>query len=966
MIEFHLDSGSAPETAPAFAVSVIGIGGAGTNVIDKLALESLPGTEVISMNCDARALGGSTANRKVQLGKTLTLGLGCGGDPELGGEAAVSSAGEIRELLQGRNMVFLCVGLGGGTGSGAAPLVARMAREAGAFVVVFATLPFNFEGRRRSLQADIALHELKKYANALITFENDRMGELVVPKKGVQEAFEAADKIIGQSIRAVTSLVTQPGLINIGMDDLVTALRNTDSRCLFGFGQAKGASRAVDALATALRSPLLDRGQMAAHARNVLVHICGGSSLTLFEIETLMKELGKEVSDEAQILFGAAIDSRLEEHLTVTILTSLSKPLPEPEVSGSSPQEEPLPEAAAPEMPAAAPAVVSGAPAARMESPVLLETEAGVQAQAVIFQAIPTEIPNVAAVALETPAVPPVPAEAAPAVPGIAEVQVGTVDAPVATAISPGTAPASFPPAAPAVMSAAPAPALAPAPAPAAAAVPPAAHIPGLTEAPANAITIVAPAPAGQPTLPVAVAAAAPAAAAPVALPVSAAAPAAAQAPEAAPLVREAVRPTVLAEPQTAVPAPRAAVRPVALEPRPAPVAFEEDLFPEVAGHPVPEAAPEPLTVAGYAPETPAAAAAPASIPARPVVVQAPSPALPEAVPAAEWVISEAEANWEEEGRPVLEAPILAQASTYPGTDRGETDLEDNYPAGPDAEWEAAPEVEEAPESFSHHPAYDQEAAPPEPESVVGDSPLRELHHHNGHSAAVHPGTVTQEVEEEPTRVIRIERLPARPPVIARGNGNAHAAEAAPKRFVLTDIINRESANGAAASAPSPNSRAAHAGHNGHGASSAPEKQPAAVVRATSKAPAAQHFQPDMERVSAIRPITVGRLPSAPAPASVPVAAGNPVAYSPAPSPQGHHAAPVASAFAPVRPQPAPVLAPVASAVPQAPLRPTPTQQQTFDERLQPPANGERFKGAKPTVEGDEDLDVPTFLRRKR
>ncbi|HEX2748303.1 MAG TPA: cell division protein FtsZ, partial [Verrucomicrobiales bacterium] len=214
---------------------------------------------------------------------------------------------------------------GGGTGSGAAPMVTRLARETGAFVIVFATMPFVFEGKRRMQQAHAALEEIRRHANALVCFENDKMGELVLPKKGVTEAFEVADKIICQSVRAVTTVATQPGLIRIGMDDLVTALRNADSRCLFGFGQAKGEARATDALQMALKSPLLDRGQLLEKARNVLVHICGGASLTLFEIETLMRELTKHVSDDAQILFGAACDNKLADSLSVTIISSIGK-----------------------------------------------------------------------------------------------------------------------------------------------------------------------------------------------------------------------------------------------------------------------------------------------------------------------------------------------------------------------------------------------------------------------------------------------------------------------------------------------------------------------------------------------------------------------------------------------------------------------------------------------------------------
>lgn len=325
MIEFNLEgttTGSLPEN---FAVSVVGIGGSGSNVLDRIALEGMPGAELICLASDVRVLNNSMATRKIQMGAKLTQGLGAGGDPELGLEAAQSSEVEIRDLFKGRSMVFICMGLGGGTGSGAAPYIARLAKEAGAFVVIFATLPFAFEGRRRQKQANTALEDLRHQANALITFENDRMGELVVPKKGIQEAFQLADRVIGQSVRAVTSLVTQPGLIRIGMDDLITALRNTDSRCLFGYGQAKGENRALEALGSALKSPLLDRGQMLAKAQNVLVHVCGGTSMSLFEIQTLMGELNKHVGEDAHLLFGAAVDPKLGDQISVTVLTSLGK-----------------------------------------------------------------------------------------------------------------------------------------------------------------------------------------------------------------------------------------------------------------------------------------------------------------------------------------------------------------------------------------------------------------------------------------------------------------------------------------------------------------------------------------------------------------------------------------------------------------------------------------------------------------
>ena len=325
MIEYKIETNTPVEAVAAGNVSIIGVGGAGANLIDHIALEGMEGVDLISMNCDVRGLTSSMASRKVQLGKNVTQGLGCGGDPDLGQESAVASLADIREALTGGRMVFLCTGLGGGTGSGAAPVIARLARESGAFVIVFATMPFVFEGKRRMMQAQTSLDELRQYANALVTFENDKMGELVLSKKGVNEAFEVANKMICQSVRAVTTVATQPGLIRIGMDDLITALKNADSRCIFGFGQAKGETRATEALALALKSPLLDRGQLLEKARNVLVHICGGTSLTLFEIETLMKELTKSVSPDAQILFGAASDPRLGDQLSVTIISSVGK-----------------------------------------------------------------------------------------------------------------------------------------------------------------------------------------------------------------------------------------------------------------------------------------------------------------------------------------------------------------------------------------------------------------------------------------------------------------------------------------------------------------------------------------------------------------------------------------------------------------------------------------------------------------
>lgn len=324
MIEYQREEQIEMIQAQGFLVKVIGVGGAGSNVLDQIALDGMEDAELICMNTDVRTLKTSTAHAKVQIGKQLTRGLGAGGDPELGILASEEAEEEIRSSVRGQDMVFICTGLGGGTGSGAAPTVSRIAKEEDAFVVVFATMPFSFEGRRRIQQAETALKLLERSADALITFENDRMGELVLPKEGIQQAFSNADKIISQSVRAITNVVTQPGLIQIGMDDLLTALKTPTSRCLFGYGEAKGKNRAQEALKIALRSPLLDRGKLLGKSRNALVHVVGGPSMTLYEVELLMNQMSKNVGSETQILFGSATDEKMEDRLSVTIISSLT------------------------------------------------------------------------------------------------------------------------------------------------------------------------------------------------------------------------------------------------------------------------------------------------------------------------------------------------------------------------------------------------------------------------------------------------------------------------------------------------------------------------------------------------------------------------------------------------------------------------------------------------------------------
>ncbi|MFN2622307.1 MAG: cell division protein FtsZ [Chthoniobacterales bacterium] len=345
-------------------IKVVGVGGAGCNVLDRIVLDGLDKADLIAINTDVQALASSVASTKVQLGRSVTRGLGAGGDPEVGYNAAYESADEIRQALRGARMIFVCAGLGGGTGSGAAPAVAQVAREHGSLVLGFATLPFAFEGKRRLAQAQEALAKLRENCDAVICFENDRLGDMVAPKAGIHQAFAAADQMISQSVRSITSLIQRPGLIRIGFDDLLAALRSPSGRCLFGFGESDSDNRAHDALTQALKNPLMDRGRMLADASHVLVQVSGGPGMTLTEVEILMQDLGKYIRDDTQIIFGTAVDSRMGNRLSVTLISSLgaddetnvvapkpvvvskpAPPVPEPETPPAPPLWEAVEEA---------------------------------------------------------------------------------------------------------------------------------------------------------------------------------------------------------------------------------------------------------------------------------------------------------------------------------------------------------------------------------------------------------------------------------------------------------------------------------------------------------------------------------------------------------------------------------------------------------------------------------------------
>jgi cell division protein FtsZ len=374
MIEITRSTSSA---APA--VKVFGLGGAGGNIVDRLILDGFDPNLAVTLNTDLQALNGSVAPTKLHLGKLTTRGLGTGGDPELGYAAAEEAVEDIGQMVDRADMVFLCVGLGGGTGSGAAPLVAHLARKAGATVIALVTLPFVFEGKRRAAQAAEALSQLEQQANLVLCFENDAMGSIVAPTAGIQQAFVAADQTLSHSVRALISVVQRRGLVNIGLDDLTAALGRSRSggaaRCLFGHGESDSSNRAHEALERAMRNPLMDKGRMLADAHHVVVHIAGGPDLTLNEVSVLMEEFNRYISESTRVSFGIATDAKLGRRLTVAIVSSTTS-VP----ATASPAKANAPVPAAPEVKAvAAPAAQPDdffpeAPAAKTARPAPVTT----------------------------------------------------------------------------------------------------------------------------------------------------------------------------------------------------------------------------------------------------------------------------------------------------------------------------------------------------------------------------------------------------------------------------------------------------------------------------------------------------------------------------------------------------------------------------------------------------------------
>jgi cell division protein FtsZ len=300
-------------------IKVIGVGGAGSNAVNRMIAAGLSGVEFWSCNTDAQALELSAAKNRLQIGGKLTRGLGAGGNPTVGTKAAEESREEISHALQGADMVFIAAGMGGGTGTGAAPIVAEIAREQGALTVGVVSRPFVFEGKRRGLQAESGIQEVKSRVDTLIVIPNQRLLEVVDHRASMQEAFVEADKVLMQGVQGISDIITVPGLINVDFAD-VKAVMQTAGSALMGVGRATGEGRAVEAARNAINSPLLEA--TIDGASGVIFSVTGGPDLTLHEVQEAANVIYSAVSDDANIIFGAVLDDRLHGEVLITVIAT--------------------------------------------------------------------------------------------------------------------------------------------------------------------------------------------------------------------------------------------------------------------------------------------------------------------------------------------------------------------------------------------------------------------------------------------------------------------------------------------------------------------------------------------------------------------------------------------------------------------------------------------------------------------
>jgi cell division protein FtsZ len=300
-------------------IKVIGVGGGGSNAVNRMIASDVAGVEFWCVNTDAQSLLQSAASKRFQMGQKLTRGLGAGGNPAIGQKAAEESRDEIAHALEGADLVFITAGMGGGTGTGAAPIIAEVAKEAGALTVGVVTRPFNFEGKRRSQQAEEGIAALQSRVDTLIVIPNDKLLTVISEQTPVQEAFRVADDILRQGVQGISDMITIPGLVNVDFADIRAVMADAGS-AMMGIGTGSGKSRAREAAMTAISSPLLESS--IEGACGVVFNITGGSDLTLHEVNAAAETIYEVVDPNANIIFGAVIDDRMEGEVRITVIAT--------------------------------------------------------------------------------------------------------------------------------------------------------------------------------------------------------------------------------------------------------------------------------------------------------------------------------------------------------------------------------------------------------------------------------------------------------------------------------------------------------------------------------------------------------------------------------------------------------------------------------------------------------------------
>ena len=304
----------------AAVIKVVGVGGAGNNAVDRMIESGIKGVEFIAVNTDRQQLvQKSKAGTKIQIGEKITKGLGAGANPDIGAQAAEENKSEIEEALRGADMVFVTAGMGGGTGTGAAPMVAGIAKEMGILTIGVVTKPFTFEGKKRLSQADRGIESLKSKVDTLVIIPNDKLLQIIDRKTSIMEAFKMADDVLRQGVQGISDLIAIPGLVNLDFADVKTIMLNTGMAHM-GIGRASGENRAEDAAKQATESPLLETS--IEGARGVIINITGGTDLGLQEVNTAAELVQRSVDPEANIIFGAVIDEDIHDEIVITVIAT--------------------------------------------------------------------------------------------------------------------------------------------------------------------------------------------------------------------------------------------------------------------------------------------------------------------------------------------------------------------------------------------------------------------------------------------------------------------------------------------------------------------------------------------------------------------------------------------------------------------------------------------------------------------